>query len=271
MLDLKDLPREMARPAGVKPLTALQDRAVYGPIASRRLGLSLGINPLPVSYKFCDFDCVYCQYGWTPEKGTGEKLKTLPALLDEIEESFKFHRTQGTPVKCLTLAGNGEPTLYPDFLGLVKGLRELRDQYFPGVPIGILSDSSQAHRPQVSEALALLEERYMKLDAGEEKLVREVNRPRGGFDFERMVEALSGLRDSVIQSLFMEGSHDNTAPEALEAWARVVARIKPREVQVYTIDRGPADPGLREVPVEKLEEIARFCQAKTGVRSVVFD
>src|SRR3989338_6854650 len=126
----------------------LQDAAVYGPIHSRRYGHSLGINPLPVTYKFCDFDCVYCQYGWTPRSGntaqkTDEKLKSLSMLMSEIDSSLKKMKSKNTPVDVITIAGNGEPTLYPNFLDFVKGLISLSKQYYPKVRLGILSDSSQ--------------------------------------------------------------------------------------------------------------------------------
>ncbi len=253
-----------------KPLTPLQDGVVYGPVRSRRLGYSLGINPLPSSYKFCDFDCVYCQYGWTPEKGTGEKLKRAPDLLSEIRSVFENFRKQGTRVDCMTIAGNGEPTLHPDFAQFAEGLVRLRDEFYPGVKIGILSDSGQAHRPEVRRGLEMLDQRYMKLDAGRPETVQAINKPRGGFDFERMVNTLAGMDDIVIQSLFVQGSRDNTVPEELEAWAAAVSRIKPREVQVYTLDRGTPDPGLIKVSREKLQQIAAFCESKTGVKSVVF-
>lgn len=243
---------------------------MYGPIHSRRLGWSLGINPLPASYKFCDFDCVYCQYGWTPEKGSGEKIKRAPELLKEIRASFEQHKKAGTPVNCITIAGNGEPAIHPDFLELVRGLIALRNEFYPGVKTGILSDSSQAHRPEIREALELLDERYMKLDGGK-TAVTQVNKPRGGFDFDRMAEALRTLPEIVIQSLFMQGSFDNTKPEDIQDWIQAVAKIRPREVQVYSIDRGPADPGLIKVSAERLREIAGACEKATGIRSVVFE
>ncbi len=254
-----------------KPLTPLQNGAVYGPIHSRRLGNSLGINPLPASYKFCDFDCVYCQYGWTPEKGTGEKLKRLPELLAEIETAFQYYRKEGVPIDCVTFAGNGEPTIHPDFAGLVEGVLTLRNQYYPKAKVGILTDSSQAVKPEIRNALEKLDERYMKLDAGTAELVEKINKPRGNFNFDRMVQALCGMKDIVIQSLFMQGSYDNTLPEHVDSWVETVKKIKPREVQVYSIDRGPADPGLIKVSAKRLREIAEICQSRTGIKSVVFE
>ncbi len=214
---------------------------------------------------------MYCQYGWTPAKGNGEKIKRAGELLDEIETAFRHHQKAGTVLHCITLAGNGEPTIHPDFLALVRGLVRLRDEIYPGVKIGVLSDSSQAHRPEIREALGLLDERYMKLDTGDEALHAEINKPRGNFNFQRMLDSLKTLDDIVIQSLFMAGSHENTRPGQIEKWIQAVAYVRPREVQVYTVDRGPADPGLEKVSPEKLHEIAAACQAQTGIPSVVFD
>jgi len=256
---------------GAKPLLPLQDAAVYGPIHSRRFGSSLGINPLPLSYKFCDFDCVYCQYGWTPEKGTGEKVKRAPELISEITRSFENHKKSGTPVDCITVAGNGEPTIHPDFPKLMGGLIRVRDEIFPGVKIGILSDSSQAHRPEIRGALEMLDERCMKLDAGTPEKIQKINKPRGDFDFDRMVNALRQMRKIVIQTLFVQGSHDNTGQEDLDKWIETLGFIQPKEVQVYSIDRGPADPNLKEVSLNQLKQIAETCQSMTGIPTIVFE
>lgn len=254
----------------------LQDGAVYGPIHSRRYGYSLGINPLPVTYKFCDFDCVYCQYGWTPRPGgkakkTDEKLKPLPQLLREIETSFQEMKLKKTPVDVITIAGNGEPTLYPEFLNLVKGLLQLRDHYYPKAPFGILSDSSQCHRPEIKQALELLDERCMKLDAGDQETIEKINRPLGGFDLKRTLEALKKLKDITVQSLFVQGSFDNTKPDQIDHWVQAVGFVRPKSVQVYTIDRPPADGGIQTVPITRLREIADLCKEKAGIEAEVFD
>lgn len=250
---------------------SLQQETVYGPVWSRRLGCSLGINPLPYSYKLCDFDCVYCQYGRTPVSSlSSEKIKSLPVLLEEIERGLRHHRLIGTPVESITLAGNGEPTLYPAFYQFVRGLLALRDTYFPKVKVGILSDASQIHRPEIKRALMLLDDRCMKLDAGKPELLHQINRPRGNFDFNRLVQALKDLPDIIIQSLFFTGSFNNIHPEHLEAWIEQLSFIRPKGVQVYSIDRHPADRSLRKVGRQKLEEIAIFCRRKTGIPASVF-
>lgn len=254
----------------------LQSAAVYGPIHSRRYGYSLGINPLPVSYKFCDFDCVYCQYGWTQRPGreaqkTDERLKSADELLCEIESAFQRLTMTRTPVDIITIAGNGEPTLHPDFLKFVKGLVSLRGKYFPGKRIGILSDASQCHRPEIREALEALEERCMKLDAGDPATIEQINGPVGGFNLNRTLQALRALEPLTIQSMFVHGSYDNTQAIHIDRWVAAVREVQPVLVQVYTIDRPPADSGVRAVPVERLREIASMCEQAIGIPTEVFE
>lgn len=257
----------------------LQDAAVYGPIHSRRYGHSLGINPLPMTYKFCDFDCVYCQYGWTPRtlspggvaKKTDEKLKPLPQLISEIESAFQKFKAKNTPIDVMTIAGNGEPTLYPHFLKFIQELIRLRNHYFPGVNIGILSDSTQCYRPEIKQALELLDERCMKLDAGDQETIEEINKPIGKFNFEKTLAALKELRGVTIQSLFVQGSCDNTKPKQIDHWIQAVRLVRPEAVQVYTIDRPPADSRIEVVPIAKLRQIADQCQKATGISTEVFD
>ena len=254
----------------------LQSAAVYGPIHSRRYGYSLGINPLPVSYKFCDFDCVYCQYGWTPrpqpnEKQPHEKLKSADELLSEIDHSFQIALSNKTPVDVITIAGNGEPTLHPQFSRLVDGLLDLRDQYFPKVRIGILSDSSQCYRLEIRQALAKLDDRSMKLDAGDWETVQKVNRPLANFDWTRTLRSLEALKDITLQTLFVQGSCDNTSPRQIESWIEAVRLVRPKSVQVYTVDRPPADAGIRPVSVSQLRTIAEQCEAATHIPTEWFE
>ena len=249
----------------------LQDSAVYGPIRSRRLGCSLGINVLPLSHKVCSSNCVYCQYGWTLPGQSHERLKCAPELLAEIEEAFQRHTRDQTPVDCVTLAGNGEPTLHPDLVELVIGIKQLRDRYFPKASVGVLSDATQIARPHVRRALALLDARYLKFDAADEATWRRVNQPLGHTDFRAMVDTLRTLPNIVLQSMFIQGTYDNTDDAHLQAWIEAVGAIRPRSVQVYTVDRGTAAPGITEVPRETLQAIADRLTAATGIPAEVFD
>ena len=261
---------------------ALQETTVYGPIHSRRLGDSLGINVLPTSHKVCSSNCVYCQYGWTlprpqfnqtggPGNGSGERLKRAPVLLAEIEEGFRSHAAAQTPVDCITLAGNGEPTLHPDLMELVVGLKQLRDRYFPSASVGILTDATQITRPRVRQALALLDVRYMKFDAADEATWKRINLPLTNVSFSAIIEGLREMPDIILQSMFIQGSYDNTDDAHIEQWVHAVGAIKPLSVHVYTIDRGTAAPGIFEVPHDTLQGIADRLTAATGIPADVFD
>ena len=250
----------------------LQDTVVYGPIRSRRLGHSLGINLLPATHKVCSSNCVYCQYGWTlPPPSGAQPLRRAPDLLVEIGAAFERHAADGTPVDCITLAGNGEPTVHPDLLEIVQGVLELRDRHFPLARVGILSDATQVARPRVQEALALLDDRYLKFDAADEATWRRINLPLGAVDFGAMLEGLRTMPAIVLQSMFLQGTYDNTGEAHLAAWVDAVGGIQPLSVQVYTVDRGTAAPGIVEVPRETLQRIADRLTAATGIPAEVFD
>jgi len=250
---------------------SLQDSVVYGPVQSRRLGSSLGINPLPLSYKLCSSNCVYCQYGWTPAEHGTEPIKRAPELLAIIQESFEEFIRLGTPVDCVTLAGNGEPTLHPDLEEVIVGVKALRDRYFPSAKVGILSDGTQAHRPKVFRALTLLDARYMKLDAGDEETWRLIDQPLGDADWSRLLATLKRLPDIVLQSMFIQGRYDNTREDQVSRWVDVASDIKPLSVQVYTIDRAPADSGVTKVPLARLEAIAALLTQRTGIPAEVYE
>ena len=281
---------------------ALQESVVYGPVRSRRLGHSLGINPLPTSRKACSSNCVYCQYGWTlpgardseptisppAPFATGESrpkaairrnaaevvgggMKRASELIPLIEEGFEAVATQHIPVDCITFAGNGEPTLHPDLEELVHEVKRLRHQYFPTADVGMLSDATQAHRPGVARALRALEVRYMKCDGGDEAMWRAVTQPLGSVAWNTMIAALKNLPDIILQSMFIQGQVDNTQPGHIETWIRLVGEIRPLSVQVYTIDRAPADSRAHEVPLARLQEIAARLSQRTGIPAEVYD
>ena len=252
-------------------LLPLQDSVVYGPIHSRRLGHSLGINVLPLSRKVCSSNCVYCQYGWTLPGASTERLRRSPELLAEIDEAFRRYRQDGTPVDCITLAGNGEPTLHPDLVELVIGIKRLRDREFPGAPVGILSDATQLARAHVRDALERLDARYLKFDAADEATWRRINDPLGQTDFAAMVAALRATPDVILQSMFIQGTHDNTDAPHLARWIEAVGSIRPRSVHVYTVDRGTAAVGITEVPRATLQSIADRLTAATGIPADIFD
>lgn len=242
----------------------LQDAIVYGPIQSRRLGRSLGINILPEGRKVCNFNCAYCQYGWTPRPAAG----AWPGA-DVIAAAVSTALAASPGIDRLTLAGNGEPTLHPAFDDVVARLLETRARFAPAARLAVLSNASTLSDPRVAGALAAVDDRYMKLDAGDMTTFRRMNGSR--LDIARIVEGLARLSDVVLQSMFTGdgGRIDNLKPDALERWVDAVVRIAPREVHVYSLDRPPAHGRLTQVPRATLDQIAARVRA-AGFPASVF-
>jgi wyosine [tRNA(Phe)-imidazoG37] synthetase (radical SAM superfamily) len=243
----------------------LQRDVIYGPVNSRRLGRSLGINLLPASRKVCTFDCVYCQYGRADAVTTAGSDTGFPSVqnvLDKVEEAIK---RQPTPPDYLTFSGNGEPTLHPDFPEIVAEVLRLRDRVCPGARVALLSNSSRAHRREIREAIEQLDDPIMKLDAGDPATLAQISRPATGVTLERIVEGLAELPYLVVQSMIISGQAQNCEGEAHEAWLATLARISPDEVQVYSADRVVAESGVQRVSKEDLARLAHNAQEKTGI------
>jgi wyosine [tRNA(Phe)-imidazoG37] synthetase (radical SAM superfamily) len=253
----------------------LQEGIVYGPVRSRRLGYSLGVNILPRHAKLCTFNCSYCQYGWTRRPTAlgvtdGEPWPAPASIGKAVGQRLQRLLAQGERVDRITLAGNGEPTLHPQFLDVLAALRETRDAIAPALPLAILSNSSTLEQPTVVEALNRLDERYMKLDAGEAALFRRVNAAQ--VPFERVLDGLRRLDNIVVQSMFVKdrlGRIDNTTDLAVAHWIAALQGVAPRAVHVYTIDRAPAWPYLQPITAARLEEIGRRARA-AGLAAEVF-
>ncbi len=245
----------------------LQEGTVYGPVHSRRLGQSLGINVLPRNNKLCTFNCTYCQYGWTrnqPRDGMAAGAAwPAPALIARaVEMRLRRAAAQRERIDRLTFSGHGEPTLHPAFPEVVEAVCTLRDRLAPSLPVAILSNSSTLDQPRVPAALARLDERYMKLDAGDATILRRVN--ASPVPLARIVEGLQGLGKIVVQTMFVRdrlARIDNSSDLALASWIEVLGQIRPEAVHIYTIDREPAWPYLQPVVPARLEEIARRVRA----------
>lgn len=253
----------------------LQSGIIYGPVRSRRLGLSLGINLLPSCYKLCSFNCLYCQYGWTPKPTLHptQQIKDLPPpgeVSTALERSLQQMSRQKTKIDSITFCGNGEPTLHPDLREIVQAAKHLRDTYLPQVKLAILSNSSTVGREEVREALDMLDMRVMKLDAGSEELVRQVNWPAPPFYLGEVVTGLKRLRDVILQSLFLQGRVCNSDPDSVELWIEKVREIGPLLVQVYTLDRGTADKRIWKVSIPTLQWIARQVHWQAGIHAEVY-
>ena len=247
----------------------LQTGIVYGPLESRRFGKSLGINLLPSEQKVCSFDCLYCQYGRTRV----QKPISFPEAAkveEEVSRSFASAKDRGEAIHWIMIAGNGEPTLHPEFPKIVHTLRLLRDRWFPGVPIGILSNSATCHWADIHDSLSLLDGRFMKLDAGSPDVLGAVNQPLNKSLWPQMIGGLYRLRNIVLQSLFIRGMADNTSEKAVEDWIDAVGYVRPESVQLYTIDRPPAEESVQSVEKTALEAIAVRLREKTKIPAFVF-
>ena len=234
----------------------LQKGVIYGPVDSRRLGRSLGINLMPTAYKVCSFNCVYCHYGWTRylETDLSGRLCDL-ATVEAVESALRKSLETIEPPQYITLCGNGEPTLHPDFARMVDTVLRVRDSAGSPAKVAILSNSTGVCRPGVREALQRLDARMMKLDAGTQDVLARINRPAGGVALEKIVNGLSDLSEVTLQSAFVTGEVSNCSDEDIEAWLSQVVRINPIYVQVYSLENAPAMATLRGVPSERLREI----------------
>jgi wyosine [tRNA(Phe)-imidazoG37] synthetase (radical SAM superfamily) len=249
----------------------LQEGIIYGPIKSRRLGSSLGINLLPKSYKLCPFNCIYCQYGWTSAHtdNASAYVDDLPTM-EELEEALESWLKGGQDVDYITFSGNGEPCLYPQFDQMVEVASKLRNKYVPRAGLAVLSNSTCLDRKSVIEGLKQLDKRIMKLDCGSEKTFQKVNRPHKNIKYKEIMKNLKNLDDVIIQTVLVDGETRNIENEEIEKWIERLDYIKPREVQIYSIDRPSADQTLKLVGKEKLQKIAQKAQKATGISVKVF-
>jgi len=242
----------------------LKQEIIYGPVNSRRLGRSLGINLLPTHCKVCSFDCIYCQYGRTQVKTLDPSPDGFPAL-DDVISAVEAALTSGPDFDTFTLSGNGEPTLHPHFPEIVEAIRHLRDRHRPSARLALLSNASTATCPAVRATLAQLEMPIMKLDAGDEATFAAINRPVDGIRLEAIVEALTQMPGLVIQSLTLQGVMTNCEGPAFESWVVALAKLKPVRVQIYSSDRPVPEAGIERVPPERLQQMAARVVAETGL------
>jgi len=251
----------------------LVNDVVYGPFASRRLGSSLGVNILPFGVKVCAFNCNYCQCGWTFDLVDEATLAswTWPTpgeVAEGLEKRLK--ELGGTKIDAITIAGNGEPTLHPDFSRAVEEIVRMRDRAAKGVPVHILTNGANLGKPGVADALNLLDERHVKLDAGTESMFLEMNSPTEDIGIWDVMRGVRGLTDFVVQAMFTQGRRDNSTPAEVDAWIEAVKKIKPKRVDVYSISREPADAQILAVDGARLEEIAKLCEKRTGIPTAAY-
>lgn len=242
--------------------TILFHEIVFGPIQSRRLGSSLGMNLLPYDGKLCSFDCIYCECGYNKDFRTKTKLPDRENVRAALEDKLATLQKEGTPIDVITFAGNGEPTMHPQFAEIIDDTIELRDKYYPNAKVSVLSNAMHAGKEKVFNALKKVDNNILKLDSAKIETVRLIDRPNSPeYSIDKQIELFKRFNgDFIMQTMFVRGSHngktvDNTTEEEISAWLEAVRATNPREVMIYTIDRETPEKNLEKVPLEDLKKI----------------
>lgn len=235
------------------------DDIVFGPIFSRRLGSSLGVNILPSKGKLCNFDCIYCECGWNKDGIAERKFPLLEDVKEALEEKMSKAASEGVPVDSITFSGNGEPTMHPDFPQIIDATLKCRDKYFPAAKVSVLSNATLIGRPPIAEALMKVDNPILKIDASSDELIGLMNKPVGRYRLEETIEVMLKFNGNfILQTMFLKSpDFDTAAPAALEKWMEIVRRVRPREIMVYTIDRETPDKTLQKYTVEEMAEFVR--------------
>ena len=248
-------------------MTSLYDNIIFGPIRSRRLGLSLGVNLLPIDSKLCSFDCIYCECGWNDEHPGKRRFNAREDVSKMLDETLEKMVAQGTPPDVITFAGNGEPTLHPEFEDVIADTIALRDKHCPNAKVSVLSNATQIHREDVRRALLRVDNNILKLDSAFDATVQLINKPQGNYTVARTVELLKEFRgELIVQTMFLRGEYlgqrvDNTTEEEVAAWLKLVEEIAPKQVMVYSLDRDTPCQTLEKVEKDELREIAARVEA----------
>ncbi len=255
--------------------TVLFHSVIFGPIHSRRLGTSLGVNLSPTDGKVCSFDCLYCEAGFNAQGPGTSGLPSRETVRTLLEQKLASMKNAGESLDVITFSGNGEPTLHPDFAGVIEDTVALRDKYFPEVRISVLSNSTRIDRDEVRVALTKVDNNILKLDSAITSTMRLIDRPVSpAFTSEKVIEQLAGFGgDCIVQTMILRGSHngmsvDNTTPEEIAALVDAYKKIRPKEVMLYSIDRKTPEQALVKVDKEELERIAAIIRAE-GIKVLV--
>ena len=248
-------------------MTLIYPSPIFGPVHSRRLGVSLGINLLPPDGKVCSFDCIYCECGFNRDFRPKSPMPTRDEVARALESQLQKMQQEGPAPDVFTFAGNGEPTLHPDFAAIIDDTIRLRDRYFPQAKVSVLTNATQLHRADVFEALRRVDNNICKLDTIGPEYIRQVDRPNAAYDVEAVIDRLIAFgQDCVVQTMFMQGewegrSVSNVADEYVMPWLSALQLIQPREVMIYTIERETPAHGLQKASHEQLDGIAARVRA----------
>lgn len=243
--------------------TILYPSPIVGPIHSRRLGISLGVNVNPNDGKICTFDCIYCEVGYNASRHTTTPRPSRPLIATRLEKKLSTMKVAGEKLDVITFSGNGEPTGHPDFLGIIEDTIRLRNTYYPKARVSVLTNSTLAHRPDVHRALMLVDNNIMKLDTVDPDYINAVDRPiSAAYNVKDIIEEMRSFDGHcIIQTMFMHGTDDtgrdvtNTADRFVEPWLDAIRYIRPSEVMVYTVDRETPSPTLAKATHEELNNI----------------
>ena len=236
---------------------------IYGPVRSRRLGISLGVNLLPFHSKLCNFDCIYCECGWNDEnRAEKPRFNTREDIREALRSTLSKMVGEGQLPDVITFAGNGEPTIHPEFEAIIDDTIALRNEFAPEAKVSVLSNATQLHREGVRNALHKVDNAILKLDSAIDATAHAINKPQGDYSVERIVEQLKDFgNEFILQTMFLRGecdgvAIDNTSERELEAWLAVVEHLRPHSVMVYSIDRATPCQTLEKVEREELDKIA---------------
>lgn len=246
--------------------TIIYPSPIFGPVQSRRLGISLGINLLPADGKVCSFDCIYCECGFNKDHRPSKSLPTREEVAEKLEIKLRQMQEDGQQPDVLTFAGNGEPTCHPQFAAIIDDTIRLRNQYCPQAKVSVLSNSTMIHRREVHDALMRVDNNILKLDTVDMDFIRQVDRPQGTYDVTTVIECMKAFKGHLaIQTMFLHGPGiDNTTDRYVGPWLKTVQEIGPEQVMIYTIDRETPDQSLRKATHEELDAI-RDCVIAAGI------
>lgn len=252
--------------------TILFNEIAFGPIHSRRLGISLGMNLLPYNGKLCSFDCIYCECGYNKDHKTNTPLPSRDEVKKALEKRLIELEQENTILDVITFAGNGEPTMHPQFAEIIDDTIELRNKYVPKAKISVLSNGMHVGKESVFDTLKKVDNNILKLDSAILDTIKLIDRPASSaYSIEKQVELFKKFDGNfILQTMFVKGSHDgkiidNTTDEEIEAWLKIVEELKPKEVMIYTIDRETPEKNLEKVSIEKLNKIGELVK-KLGIK-----
>ncbi len=234
----------------------LREKLVFGPIFSRRLGASLGINLLPENGKLCNFDCIYCECGWNKDGRDDNRLPLPEELRSALDAKLKSCLEEGTRIDSITFSGDGEPTINPHFAEMIDITLELRDRYFPESVVSVLSNATKICREDVRNALMKVDNPILKLDVATDEFAERINNPACDYSVEEIVADMKAFKGNfILQTMFLKTKDFNTAaPENLGPWMDIVRELRPREIMVYTVARETPEAGLEKFSEQEMRE-----------------